>query len=213
MEFKGRQVEFWTGEFGQEYTERNSYNLKELNDFYQKEYGISRTEMNSTFLKDLPISKMLEVGCNVGNQLRCLKDMNYKDIFGIELQWFAVEKAKESLKEVNIIQGEASDIPFKDSYFDLVFTSGVLIHIAPEDINAILDEIYRVSKKYIWGFEYFSEVYEKIDYRGNDEKLWKGNFCKMYLERFPDLRLVKEAEYSYVNNENVDQMFLLEKIK
>jgi len=53
-------------------------------------------------------------------------------------------------KRINIIHGVADDIPFKDGYFDMVFTSGVLIHISPGNINRVLDEIYRCSREYIW---------------------------------------------------------------
>jgi len=52
---------------------------------------------------------------------------------------------------VNLIQGSVFDIPFKDKYFDMVFTAGVLIHVSPSDIKKVLKEIYRCSTKYIWG--------------------------------------------------------------
>jgi len=60
--------------------------------------------------------------------------MGFTNLYGIELQWYAVEKAKEYTKGINIIQGSGFDIPFKDGYFDLVITNGVLIHIAPKKI-------------------------------------------------------------------------------
>ena len=41
---------------------------------------------------------------------------------------YAVEKGKENTKGINIIQGSAFDLPYKDNYFDLVCTNGVLIH-------------------------------------------------------------------------------------
>jgi len=53
------------------------------------------------------------------------------NLYGIELQQYAIEKAKALTKRINIIHGVADDIPFKDGYFDMVFTSGVLIHIHP----------------------------------------------------------------------------------
>lgn len=206
-----QQMVFWKSSFGSEYTDRNNYTVKELNDLYIKEYGISRTLLNETYLKDLQIDKILEVGCNVGNQLRCLQNMNYGHLYGIELQSYAVEKAKELTKGINIVQASAFDIPFKDHYFDLVFTSGVLIHISPKEVDAALDEIYRVSRRYIWGFEYYSDNYQEVSYRGNQDKLWKANFAKLYMERYPSLRLVREEKFNYLNNSNVDQMFLFEK--
>jgi len=72
-------------------------------------------------------------------------------------------------------------------------------------------EIYRVSKKYIWGFEYFSDGYQEIEYRGNKNVLWKANFAQIYLDNFPDLELVKTEKYKYLEDGNIDLMFLLRK--
>lgn len=207
-----QQTAFWQGEFGAEYTERNFFTVEEQDTLYADEYGVTRTEMNRKFLSDINFESLLEVGCNVGNQLRCLQSMGYSNLYGVELQSYAVERAKEISKGINIIQGSGFDIPFKDRYFDLVFTSGVLIHINPQHINNIIDEIYRTSSRYIWGFEYFSETHEEIAYRGNEDKMWKANFKQLFLDRYPDLKLIKSEKFKYVNSNNVDEMYLLEKV-
>lgn len=206
-----KQMEFWNGQFGADYTDRNTFSVEDLDNIYSQQYGTSRTDMNRFFLDGLRIERILEVGCNVGNQLRILQHMGYESLYGIELQNYAVERAKSLCQNINIIQGSAFDIPFKDEYFDLVYTSGVLIHVSPEDIEKALQGIYRASRRYIWGFEYFSEEYEEKEYRGNHNVLWKTNFMKMYLDLFPNLKVVREAKYKYTNNDQVDQMFLLEK--
>ena len=169
--------------------------------------------MNKEFLDSVrsEVGNVLEVGCNIGMQLRILDQMGFINLSGIDYQLHAVEKAKGLTKNMNIIQASAFDIPFKDGYFDLVYTSGVLIHIAPKDISVVLKEIHRCAKKYIWGFEFFAEQYTEVSYRGNQDMLWKTNFCKLYLDQFSDLELVKEKKYPYLQNENVDVMFLLKK--
>ncbi|NOV00468.1 pseudaminic acid biosynthesis-associated methylase [Paenibacillus planticolens] len=205
------QMNFWIGHFGANYTDRNTYNPKELDEFYNQQFGVSRTEMNEQFLGMLDISGVLEVGCNTGNQLACLQAAGYTNLFGIELQEYAIEKAKASTRNINILQGSAFDLPFKDNFFDLVYTSGVLIHISPKDIYIAMEEMVRVSKKYIWGFEYYSDHYEEIDYRGNGNKMWKTNFSELFIKRFDNLKLVKEVKYPYLKDMNIDQMYLLEK--
>lgn len=205
------QQQFWATKFGDEYTDRNIYSPSALDDLYKKNYGVARSALNNEFLKDLHISTVLEVGCNIGNQLLMLQQQGFTELYGIEINKYAIEKAKESSKNINIIYGSAFDIPFKDNYFDLIFTSGVLIHINPKNIAEALKEIYRVAKKYIWGLEYFSEQHQEIAYRGNQDRLWKGNFVKMYLNQFPDLKLIKQKKYPYKEGGNVDEMFLLGK--
>lgn len=205
------QMQLWESEFGAAYSDRNTFTVEELDVIYKEQYGYSRSEMNQTFLGDLSIGNSLEVGCNVGNQLRVLQSLGYSNLYGVELQSYAVEKAKKMSQGINIIQGHAYDLPFRDAYFDMVYTSGVLIHIAPEDIVKAMKEIYRTSKRYIWGLEYYSEDYQAKEYRGNQQAMWKTNFAQLYLNNFPSLKLVKEMKFNYLKNENVDQMFLLEK--
>ena len=51
-----------------------------------------------------------------------------------------------------------------------------------------------------------------VNYRGSNSLLWKTDFAKLYLERYKDLKLVKEERYAYLDNpENIDMMYLLEK--
>jgi len=206
------QMEEWAGKFGEEYVDRNITSPEEFDNLLRSRIGFSRTEQIDEFLSDLELNNILEVGCNVGNQLLLLQKKGFENLCGIELNRYAVEKAKERTKGIDIIQGSAFDIQFKDAYFDLVFTSGVLIHISPQDINDVLDEIYRCSKKYIWSSEYFSVEYTKVNYRGHNELLWKTNFAELYLDRFHDLQLVKERKYPYLEDKKlVDQVFLLKK--
>lgn len=156
-------------------------------------------------------TRILEVGSNIGNQLFCLQKMGFTSLYGIELQSYAVELAKSRTKGINLIQGEASDILFKDGFFDMVFTSGVLIHISPSSLPSVLNEIHRCTRNYIFGFEYFSDVTLEIPYRGNSDLLWKANFAGKYMELFDDVRLLKEEHIKYLQNENIDTMFLLQK--
>ena len=41
--------------------------------------------------------------------------MGFTDLYGIELQKYAVEKAKANTEYINIIQDSPFDIPYKDN--------------------------------------------------------------------------------------------------
>ncbi|MGD0896505.1 MAG: pseudaminic acid biosynthesis-associated methylase [Thermoguttaceae bacterium] len=205
-------MDIWAGDFGRDYTERNASSLAEMEELWRARYGLTRTEISEQFVGQLDRSiRILEVGANIGNHLLCLQNMGFQNLYGVELQWYAVEKAKERTRRINIIQGSAFDLPFKDGYFDLVLTAGVLIHIAPADIQRALAEIYRCTGCYIYGFEYFCEDYREVEYRGHDNLLWKADFARVYKDAFPDLQLVKEEKYKYLDSDNVDVCFLLRK--
>jgi len=206
------QINVWMGTFGKEYTDRNAVTLEQMDELHKKSYGISKTELNETFVGDLERSvKILEVGSNLGNQLLSLQKMGFENLYGIEVNSYAIEQAKANTRNINIIQGDAFDIPFKDRYFDLVFTSGVLIHIAPQDIERALREIHRCSREYIWGYEFYADTYTEVRYREHDNLLWKTDFVSLYLELFDDLYLIKENRIKHIDNDNVNTMFLIKK--
>jgi pseudaminic acid biosynthesis-associated methylase len=205
-------MEVWSGTFGREYTDRNTMSPEELDALYLRELGVERTAMNRAFLGFLPRElRVLEVGSNIGNQLLLLQSLGFSRLHGVELQRYAVRLSKPRVPGAHFLQGSAFNLPFRDGAFDLVFTSGVLIHLAPRDLDVALAEIHRASRRYIWGMEYFSESLEEVSYRGKEGLLWKADFCRLYLERFPDLRVVQQRRYPRRDGANQDVMFLLER--
>ncbi|MGA1941132.1 pseudaminic acid biosynthesis-associated methylase [Arcobacter sp. YIC-310] len=210
---KTYQRETWEDEFGSKYLSRNIYTPKQLDEFYKNRYDFSRTDLNSRFLKSInKDAKILEVGTNIGNQLLHLQSMGFTNLYGIEIQERAINYAKKRADNLNIIKGDALDIPFKDGFFDVVFTSGVLIHISPKNIGNAIDEIYRVSKNYIWGFEYYAQEYTDLLYQGNKDLMWKADFMKLFKERKNDLKQIDELKVSYSDDSSlIDQMYLLQK--
>jgi len=214
MKAKTKQEEFWSNEFGQEYSDRNSWQSdEEWDQFYIDTWGKTKIEINNLVMSDLPKDiKILEIGCNIGQQLRGFQRMGFKNLYGLELQQYAVEKGKDNTRGINVIQGSAFDLPFKDGYFDLVCTNGVLIHISPNDHEAFMKEAIRCTSKYVMGWEYFSEDVKEINYRGNEGFLWKADFAKIYQSVEPKLVDVTKSQVPYVGQpENKDEIFLLSK--
>jgi pseudaminic acid biosynthesis-associated methylase len=206
------QAAVWKGQFGRDYTDRNTYDPEGLDGLYLKNYGVSRRAINQTFLQGIPkATSFLEVGCNIGNQLLLLQDMGYSNLSGVELQPYAIEIAQKRLPQAALSLGSALSLPYEDASFDVVFTSGVLIHISPKDLPRALDEIHRCSRTFIWGLEYFSSDAVEVPYRDHDSLLWKMDYARRYLERFSDLELIREQRLPYLQNDNEDAVFLLKK--
>lgn len=206
------QAHFWSSNFGRDYTDRNSRTPEQWDHFYLETWGHTKSEMNEAFLGALPRDiRILEVGCNTGMQLAGLQRMGFTHLYGVELQWYAVERAREFVHHVNILQGSGFDLPFRDGFFDLVCTNGVLIHIAPSDLPSIMGEMLRCSRRWIWGFEYYSEDLIAIDYRGHKDRLWKGDYAGIFMEQYPSLRLCRKELYPYTTGSDVDAMYLLER--
>lgn len=219
-EAMGQQADAWGDKFGEDYTKRNPSTPEEMQGLYRRRFGCERTAMNEAFLGGIPLSaRVLEVGCNVGMQLNLLTRMGFKELYGAEINRFAIERSRELNRglPVSVVQGTAQCLPFRDGFFDLVYTSGVLIHIHPDDIPTVMREMARCSRRWIWGFEYFAERgHVEIPYRGQANLLWKTNFAMRFVDSVPGLRLVKEARYDYLRDAGAaqglqDQMYLLEK--
>ncbi len=206
------QLKEWTGDFGRQYTDRNTLDCRELNSLYQNNFGITRTELNEKFLCDVPRdARILEVWCNCGNQLLLLQEMGFVNLWGVEVQPYALERARIRTRGINLTQASAFDLPYEGAGLDLVFTSGVLIHVSPSDLPSALDEIHRCTKKWIWGLEYYAPEVTEVNYRGHDDLLWKTDYVKSYLDRFADLELVKEQRLPYLQTTNIDTMYLLKR--
>jgi len=204
------QIRTWNGDFGREYTDRNTFTPAQLDELYQRNYGITRSAINRRFLESIPRdARILEVGCNVGNQLLILQSMGFTNLYGIETQDYALQRAQGRLPAAVLRQASALAIPYAGRFFDLVFTSGVLIHIAPADLPLALGEIRRCAKHWIWGFEYYAPQMTEVAYRGHGALLWKTDYARLYAEQFPELELVREEHLRYLENENVDTAFLL----
>lgn len=202
----------WTGSLGKKYLERNPKSDAEMNNLYRNKFGIDREQMNQQFFSEtnVQLSRILEVGCNMGIQLAILSKLFQAKLYGVEPFEAARQGGLKIHPYLNIVLGDSSDVPFKSSYFDMVFTSGVLIHINPEDYEATTREIARCSKRYIWGFEYYSPEVKEIEYRGQSGLLWANNFAEVYQHHNPYLTLILERFYTD-NESHISQMFLLEK--
>jgi pseudaminic acid biosynthesis-associated methylase len=208
------QTRLWKGDFGRAYTDRNTLEVEAVDTLCLRNYGLTRTQLNEKFLEGIPKdASFLEVGCNAGNQLLLLQRMGYSNLTGVELQPYALETARARTRNISLRQGSLLALPYGDASFDVVFTGGVLIHIAPTDLPSALDEIHRCAKTYIWGMEYYAPEVTEVSYRGHEGLLWKMDYARRYLDRFSDVKLVREQHVPYLASANIDSVFLLQKDK
>lgn len=164
--------DFFLGKNGDEYTQRN-----ETSNLERK----SVADIIYNTVKMHKIKSVCELGCNVGHNLSRLGDLTLT--CGVDINDSALEKGKEKYPFVNFIKGSIYDIPLYDNSFELVFTRGVLIHVAPNDRLKVLDEMKRISSRFIINIEYpvrnTKNEYEAVQWRENKE-LWRINTPKYW---------------------------------
>jgi pseudaminic acid biosynthesis-associated methylase len=180
------QLQFWRGDFGDTYIDRNSASVAHLRARVAMWAEIMATATGA------PPKSILEVGSNIGNNLRALRTLSAAKMHALEPNAQALEVLlKDKVVEADCaLDGFAAGIPLADGAVDMAFTSGVLIHIHPDDLLASCREIHRVSAHYIACIEYFSDKPEMIPYRGHNDRLFKRDFGGFWMDNFADLRLL-----------------------
>jgi len=186
MKYKTEQENFWAGEFGTKYIQRNkSAQLMASNlSFFSK-----------SLAKAGEISQVIEFGSNIGMNLRAL------NLLYPEQKQYAVEINADAAKELESFLGK--DNVFNESILGfntgvkatLSLIKGVLIHINPDSLDDVYSILYSSSKKYILMCEYYNPSPVQIDYRGNSDKLFKRDFAGEFMDKFKDVALI---DYGFV---------------
>lgn len=104
-------------------------------------------------------SRVLDVGCGKGFQLKELQNLLPGiDVVGIDISSYALENAHPDVKDV-VTLGTATNLPFENKSFDLVFSINTLHNLYNFDLCIALEEIQRVGKaQYICVESYRDEV-------------------------------------------------------
>lgn len=180
------QEEFWRGDFGNDYVGRNQGD----------EMVASSVAFFAQALRvAAPIASCVEFGANIGLNMRALRQLFPKqEQFAVEINPKAASHLREFLGPSNVFEGTIRDFAVTQPY-DLALIKGVLIHIGPEFLPEIYDKLAAASKRYVLIGEYYNPTPVTISYRGNQEKLFKRDFCGEFLDRHSDFRLV---DYGFV---------------
>ena len=178
---KTEQEEFWQGNFGNEYIDRNQSDilLASNTSFFSK-----------VFNRTGKIDSIMEFGCNIGMNLKAIRTLlPESNLSGIEINKRAVDDLNKWEGKAHVIEGSILDIEL-DTRFDLTLIKGVLIHINPERLDDVYTRLYNFSDKYICIAEYYNPTPVTIPYRGHDNRLFKRDFAGELMNKYPDLELM-----------------------
>lgn len=204
MNYKTEQEKFWATDFGNDYPSRNN----------DEKLISSNIALFAKIFQSCPnVSSVAELGCNIGLNLIALNRLNKN----IKLRGYEInEKAAISAREekiaeiINTTVVEPLDMSLK---FDLTLTKGVLIHINPDMLPVVYQNLYDLSKRYIMVCEYYNPTPVSIDYRGNKDRLFKSDFAGELIQKY-NLQLIcygfNYQHDSYFTNDD-STWFLLEK--
>ncbi len=169
------QQNFWANDYAKDYIKKNSK--------FDRLLGIEAWQ--KMLAKTDVIETALECGCNIGRNVGFLNEVlpaATKSI--IEISKPAFEFVTQQYELDQSFNGSILEANLEKK-FDLVFTMGVLIHIHSDDLLVNMKKIYNYSNKYILMGEYFNRTPHMIEYQGQEDKLFKRDFGKLFIENFP----------------------------
>lgn len=187
---KTEQELFWEGEFGDEYISRNQ--SKEL-------LAANLYLFSEIFRRTGKLVSVLEFGCNVGMNLTAIESICPEiKISGIDINKKSLKLLKDKKQDYHLYNQSILDKIEVDSA-DLTFTKGVLIHINPDKLDNVYENLYEKSNKYICINEYYNPEPVMVNYRGHEDRLFKRDFCSELMEKYNDLTLI-DYGFGYRND-------------
>lgn len=208
MAYRTEQEEFWSGEFGDEYIGRND----------GKDYLASNIALFSEVLRRTRgISTVIEFGSNIGMNLKAIKTLlPAAECSAVEINHKAAEILRgDAFFEGRIEVHETSILEYEpERVYDFALIKGVLIHINPEELDCVYQKLRQAAGHYLCIAEYYNPTPVTVNYRGNENRLFKRDFAGEFLDRCPEFKLL-DYGFAYHRDANFPQddttWFLLEK--
>ena len=126
--FNTEQENFWAGEFGRDYINRNK----------GAEFLASNINFFSKALSNINTpNSCIEFGANIGMNLKALKIL-FPEIeqYAIEINKTAIDSLEKVIPQNNIIHDSILNFQNTEKY-DLCLIKGVLIHINPDSLPLV----------------------------------------------------------------------------
>lgn len=151
-------------------------------------WGVAEARMVHRLLDPGPGERLLEVGCSSGYRIERYAQVGIK-LWGVDSDHDAIVSGQSCESQVNLVEADASNLPFSDAFFDKLLAIHLLEHL-PDPAKAI-GEMARVLR--VEGRAVIVVPCERI--RGDTAFAgWLG-FKNLHLHRFkpPDVAaLLKE---------------------
>ncbi len=181
MSYKTPQEEFWAGEFGNDYINRNTGD---------KLHAANLALFSKVFSRVASVESVLEIGPNIGMNMRAIRQLlPAASLSAVEINAEAVSELGK-LGYVEVFHQSVADFEPHDRQWDLVLSKGLMIHLHPDLLPVVYDKMAAASCGYVMICEYYNPVPVSIPYRGHEDRLFKRDFAGEFLDRHKNFRLV-----------------------
>lgn len=122
------------------------------NESNAEHYWQAHSHRSKWFAERIPagIKSVFEVGCSSGRNLKFILERHpHLKVGGIDINASSIESARARIPNGNFIVGSIYDNSWVEEKYDMIFTSGVMLHIIPSKIDDVINKILRKAKLYI----------------------------------------------------------------
>lgn len=186
-DFRTEQEEFWAGDFGNGYIDRNS-SARQLS---------ANISLFSNALQAAVggVGSIIELGANIGQNLKALSALFPKvQLSAVEINEKAVGELRSLDCGLRVFHDSILNFKTEETW-DMSFTKGVLIHMDPQYLPLVYDTLFNCARRYILIAEYYNPKPVEVKYRGHSKRLFKRDFAGEMLDSFPSLELL---DYGFV---------------
>lgn len=116
--------------------------------YYNPKYWKDTVELFTKHYNLKNDSRILDIGCAKGFMLRDFREKLPKAFLkGLDISEYAIATSDPLIKDC-LVQGNATNLPFENNFFDLVISINTLHNLQISDCVIALKEIERVSRNY-----------------------------------------------------------------
>jgi len=125
-------------------------NRKETDHYWSSH--LPRREWFAEEIIKMKVGSVYEVGCNNAKNLWCIKQIDKKNrikVFGgLDVNTSAIKRARKEMPQGRFVDYSIYRLCSRDKY-DVVFTSGVLLHIPSDQVKNIIKKMIQKASKWV----------------------------------------------------------------
>jgi ubiquinone/menaquinone biosynthesis C-methylase UbiE len=201
-----------------------SINYDEFAPVYDRRYAASPLSGVGAALKALvqkaKAQHVLEMGCGTGHWLDLLQPI-VSDVYGLDPSSGMLAQAKFKGKNLRLVRGRATRVPFKDQVFDLIFCVNAIHHfgdprafiiesrrlLAPGGALAVVGMNPHDCKDSFYVYHYFEGTYQTDVKRFPTNEDLQGWMGAAGFERL-EWRIAEKIKHSWFGRDVFNDLFL-----
>lgn len=173
--------------------------LKSIQSYWDSPPATLRSKWFVEQLKNYKFNSIFEIGFYAGRNLAYVQHtFPLINIGGLEINKKATDFAKTKLPKANLLCMDLHDMHNIQDKYDLVFTSGVLIHVPPDEIPNVLYKCLDLSSKYVMHIETIGKNEVAAGpknlnpvYKVSDQLQWNPDIVSVYRNLGFDVKIIK----------------------